>query len=85
MLSVFQVKQGPQLRVSPDNNAASPASVASIGPAFWIELFPVEMQASSSAASGTGIEFYIVYEIRSGHRINRKVLVVREAVISYYR
>lgn len=68
MLAIFEVQQGPKLRIAAQDYVASFASIAPVRPAVRHELFPMEMGASGTAVSRSGVEFYVINEVRRGHR-----------------
>ena len=63
MFAVFQVQQGPQLGIAPQDNMASASAIAAVRPALGFEFFPVKVQTARAAVTGAGVKFNIVYKV----------------------
>ena len=64
---VAEVKQGPYIAVSAQDDVASPAAVASVGAAFGHIFGSVEMPASGSSLARAAKYLYVVYEVGVCH------------------
>ena len=69
VLSVFEVDQSPELRIYFEYDMTSPASVASVGSAFWNVLGTQQMHRSGAAVARGAKQFYIVYKIGFRHSL----------------
>src|SRR6188768_3329776 len=67
MLAVLQVKQGPQLLVTADNDMSSPATIASIGSALGCALVAVKMYGACTPCAAAAHDLYIVNKITFTH------------------
>jgi len=63
MTLIFQVKQCPEVVISPEINASSISSVASIGASVGLILYMTQVHGASSALSRAAINLYVVNEI----------------------
>lgn len=67
MLAVFQVDEGPELWISPENDMASAAAVTSVWAAFWDVFGPVKMHRTCTSVTGDAVDLDVVYEIAVRH------------------
>ena len=63
MSLVFEVDQRPELFVTPENDAASRAAVAAVGPSESDEFFTPEMGGTGSAVSGPTENFHVIDKV----------------------
>ena len=67
VLAVFEVDQSPVLRIAPEDDVASTASVASVGSALGNVLLAPQMRGSVSSVPRSAEYLHVVYEIAVWH------------------
>ena len=63
MALIFQMKQCPEVMVSPEINTSSVTPIAPVRPAIRLVLGMAQVHRTASTFSGAAVYLYIVYEI----------------------
>ena len=63
----FEVVEGPKVFVGPDDHVPASSSVSSVGTAFGIVFFAVQMRGTFAAVAGCGPDLNIVNKVSFGH------------------
>jgi len=53
----------PMLRIAPQDDMSTTASVAPVGPALFNKFFAMKMQKTRASVTGAGTKFYVVNEV----------------------